>query len=158
MDIRIRPATEDDYEAINLVFTEELAHHSALLPERFQLTDPVMPRQWLMNLLAQPRKTLLVAKVEGQVVGLILLVESVSQDDPIYRPRRYLYVDELAVLAEFRRQGIGQLLMEAAEELAADQGIPTIELNVWEANPRALAFYERLGYRTIRRRLARDLP
>jgi ribosomal protein S18 acetylase RimI-like enzyme len=156
MDIKIRPTIESDYEGVNLVFTGELAHHVALLPERFQMADPVMPRQWFHDVLADPHKTLQVAVVDGRIVGLILLIESFAVDDAIYRPRRYLEVDELAVLEQFRRQGIGRLLMENAEQIAAERDIPTVELHVWEANDSARAFYQSLGYRTIRRRLARN--
>lgn len=157
MHIQIRSAAEADYEQVDQLFASELAHHAALLPHRFQLADPVMPRQWFLDVLADPNKTLFVALNESAIAGLILLVESFSQDDPIYRPRHYLYVDELAVQPQYRRQGIGRRLMDSAEELAADRNIPTIELNVWQANTQALTFYERLGYHTIRRRLARDL-
>jgi ribosomal protein S18 acetylase RimI-like enzyme len=158
MVIRIRTAVEADYEDVNKVFSGELAHHVALLPERFQQADPVMPRDWYRDVLAAANKTLFVAEADGNVAGLVLLVESVSQDDPIYRPRHYLYVDELAVLAEYRRQGIGRRLMTAAENLAVERGISTIELNVWENNALARSFYEGLGYHTIRRRLSRHLP
>lgn len=158
MDVLIRPATETDYDQVNLVFADELAHHVALLPDRFQLADPVMPRHWFHDVLANPTKMLHVAAVNGRLVGLILLIESVALDDPIYQPRRYLEVDELAVLADYRGQGIGRRLMETAEHIATSRGIPTVELHVWEANSLARDFYERLGYRTIRRRLARDLP
>ena len=157
MEPQIRTAAETDYENVNRLFTGQLAHHVALLPDRFQSADPVISRQWLREVLADSNKTLYVAEVTGIIAGLILLVESASLDDPIYRPRRYLYVDELAVLAEYRRQDIGRRLMAAAENLAAERGISTIELNVWEANTQAMTFYDRLGYRTIRRRLSRDL-
>ena len=157
MELLIRPATEDDYEGVNAVFADELAHHVALLPERFQLADPVMPRDWFLEVLANPNKMLIVAEVDGRVAGQILIIDSVSVDDPIHRPRRYLEIDELAVLAEYRRQGIGRRLMQAAEQFAADRGIPTVELSVWEANSQAFSFYQSLDYRTVRRRLARDL-
>lgn len=158
MNVKIRPAAAEDYEAVNRIFVSELAHHVSLLPHRFQLAEPVMSRQWFEDVLTQPDKTLNVALIDGSVVGLILLIESVSLDDPIYRPRRYLEVDELAVLPDYRGQSIGRRLMEVAEQMAADRGIPTVELHVWEANGQARAFYDSLGYRTIRRRLARDLP
>ena len=157
MDVRIRPAAAADYDAVNRVFTSELAHHVSLLPDRFQMIDPVMSRRWYDDVLAQPNKLLQLAQVDGSVAGLALLVDMVSLDDPIHRPRRYLEVDELAVLPEYRRLGIGRRLMEEAERIAAARGIPTVELHVWEVNDQARAFYDRLGYRTIRRRLARDL-
>ena len=158
MELLIRPATEDDYEGVNAVFADELAHHVALLPDRFQPVDPVMPHSWFLDVLAHPNKMLIVAEADGRPVGQILIIDSVSMDDPIYRPRRYLAVDELAVLTEYRRQGIGQRLMAAAEKWAAERGITRIELNVWQANEQAIAFYDRLGYRTIRRTMVRDLP
>jgi ribosomal protein S18 acetylase RimI-like enzyme len=158
MNVQIRPAAAEDYDAVTRVFTSELAHHAALLPDRFQMIDLVMSRQWFEDMLAQANKTLQLALVDGSIAGLILLIELVSLDDPIYRPRRFLEVDELAVLPEYRRQGIGRRLMETAEQIAAARGISTVELHVWEANDQARAFYDHLGYRTIRRRLARDLP
>ncbi|MGD2078394.1 MAG: GNAT family N-acetyltransferase [Chloroflexota bacterium] len=158
MEITIRAATETDYAAVNLVFADELAHHVALLPERFQMADPIMSRRWFRDVLNEANKTLQLAVVDGRVVGLVLLIESVSSDDPIHRPRRFLYVDEISVAAEFRGQGIGRRLMQAAEQIAASRAIPTVELNVWEANARAISFYERLGYRTVQRRMVRDLP
>jgi ribosomal protein S18 acetylase RimI-like enzyme len=157
MDIQIRPAISEDYAAVNLVFASELAYHVDLLPDRFQMVEPVMSRPWFDALLAQPDATLQVAVVSGAVVGVILLIESVSVDAAFQRPRRYLEVDELAVLPQYRRQGIGRRLMETVEQIAAARGIDTIELHVWEANSQALAFYDSLGYSTIRRRLARDL-
>ncbi|MGD8858308.1 MAG: GNAT family N-acetyltransferase [Chloroflexota bacterium] len=157
MDIQIRPAAAADYDAVNRVFVSELAHHVALLPDRFQMAEPVMRRQWIHDVLAAPEKILLLALVDGAVVGLVLLIDSVSLDDVIYRPRRYLEVDELAILPEYRSRGIGRRLMEEAERFAAARGIPTVELHVWEVNEQARAFYDRLGYRTIRRRLARTI-
>jgi ribosomal protein S18 acetylase RimI-like enzyme len=157
MNVEIRPATAVDYDNVNRIFTSELAHHVALLPDRFQMVEPVMSRQWFADLLAQSNKMLQLALVDDLVVGLILLIESVSQDDAIYRPRRYLEVDELAVLPDYRRLGIGRRLMQAAEEIAAQRGIPAVELHVWEDNQLARAFYDRLGYRTIRRRLIRHI-
>ena len=119
--------------------------------------NEALSRDWFLEVLANPNKMLFVAEAGGRVAGQILVIDSVSMDDPIYRPRRYLEVDELAVLTPYRRQGVGQRLMRAAEQFAAERGITTIELNVWEGNLQALSFYERLGYRTIRRRMARDL-
>jgi ribosomal protein S18 acetylase RimI-like enzyme len=76
---------------------------------------------------------------------------------PVLVPRRFAIVDSLAVRAAFRRRGVGQKLMAAVEEWAADRGVSDIELNVFEFNGAAIAFYERLGYATRSRRMARTL-
>ena len=75
MNIEIRTAAEPDYEDVNRVFTGELTHHVTLLPDRFQLADPVMPRDWFRELLTNANKTLYVAEVTDVIAGLILLVE-----------------------------------------------------------------------------------
>ena len=47
--------------------------------------------------------------------------------------------------------------MEEAEQWAREREIEEIELNVWERNLGAIAFYERLGYTTVQRRMKRNL-
>lgn len=57
------------------------------------------------------------------------------------------HVADLAVAEEARRIGVGSALMEAAEAWARQRGFGVLSLDVWSTNERALAFYERLGYR-----------
>jgi ribosomal protein S18 acetylase RimI-like enzyme len=47
--------------------------------------------------------------------------------------------------------------MEEAERRARVKGATAIELNVWEFNVGALAFYDRLGYKTRNRRMDKTL-
>jgi predicted GNAT family N-acyltransferase len=53
-------------------------------------------------------------------------------------------VGRLAVLARWRRQGIGQRLMERCHEIAMAHGLESVWCN---AQVGALPFYESLGYR-----------
>jgi ribosomal protein S18 acetylase RimI-like enzyme len=72
------------------------------------------------------------------------------KDDPIYRPRRFAYIDELSVAKRYRGQGLGRALMDAAHKFVLSQGIDEVELDVWERNAGAIAFYEKLGYAKLR--------
>ena len=45
----------------------------------------------------------------------------------------------------------GVLVILAVGAWALARGVKEIELNVWEVNPDAIAFYERMGYQSIRR-------
>jgi ribosomal protein S18 acetylase RimI-like enzyme len=155
LDITIERATASDFEQVGRVFAEENRFHAGLLPDRFRVAEPIMTPEWFETVLANPVQTLLVARAAGKVVGVLLLQEMASPDDEIYRPRRYLYVDELMVAGTRRGHGIGRRLMEAAEGWARELGIEEIELNVWERNVGAIAFYEHLGYTTVRRRMVR---
>jgi hypothetical protein len=51
------------------------------------------------------------------------------------------------VLEPFQNRGVGVRLMRALDEAAASLGHCELELSVEQDNPRARAFYERLGWR-----------
>ncbi|WP_405606588.1 GNAT family N-acetyltransferase [Streptomyces sp. NBC_00076] len=53
---------------------------------------------------------------------------------------------QLAVLPALQSCGLGTLLVRAAEQRIRHRGLRRAELAVEEANPRARALYERLGY------------
>lgn len=57
------------------------------------------------------------------------------------------HVADLAVAEEARRMGVGRSLMDAGEAWARERGFRVLSLDVWSTNERALAFYQRLGYR-----------
>ncbi len=67
------------------------------------------------------------------------------------KERDFLDVDEFCVDKEFRRQGIASELMSFIKTYAREQGFHRIELNMWEFNQGALAFYEAAGFETYRR-------
>lgn len=62
-------------------------------------------------------------------------------------------IDDLIVRKVFRRFGVGRALVERAHRWALDKQVNQGELNVWEFNQTAIAFYEKLGYRTASRRM-----
>ena len=67
----------------------------------------------------------------------------------------------LAVAPAFRRQGIGRLLMRAAEARLLADGCPKVNLQIRTSNADAAAFYEALGYAlddvvSLGRRLVHD--
>ena len=62
-------------------------------------------------------------------------------------------VDELAVAASRRNQGIGRRLMELAETHYRDEKATGMLLTVVEGNGPAVHLYESLGYKTIQHRL-----
>ncbi len=64
-----------------------------------------------------------------------------------YAPQAgYLYVGRLAVVPEYRRRGIGDLLLQAAERRAAEFGLSHVRLGVRLALGTLRAYYEARGY------------
>ncbi|MES2472248.1 MAG: GNAT family acetyltransferase [Pseudomonadota bacterium] len=63
--------------------------------------------------------------------------------------RGWLYY--VAVAPVLRRQGIGRMLVEAAEAWLKERGVPKAHLMVRETNHQVAAFYERIGYEPMPR-------
>ena len=56
------------------------------------------------------------------------------------------WMEDLYVRESDRGAGLGSALAEAAVELARERGCARVELDVNEANPPAVALYEKLGF------------
>lgn len=57
-------------------------------------------------------------------------------------------IDSIAVLPEYRRRGIGRLLLEEAEQEAKSDGAESVFLEVRAGNTPALSLYSSMGYRS----------
>jgi ribosomal protein S18 acetylase RimI-like enzyme len=63
---------------------------------------------------------------------------------------RHLYLSNLAVPAEYRRQGVARQLLATCDRIAAEWGIPDLYLHVLENNYPARQLYFKAGYRLHR--------
>ena len=60
-----------------------------------------------------------------------------------------LYFDSLAVLPEYRRQGIARKLLRATKEKADQMGLPCLGLLVDKGNPAGESLYASVGFRYV---------
>jgi len=158
MEIVIRRAAANDYDALCAIIDEVDSLHRDQMPHIFQKPPgPVRDREYILGLLADQDVGLFVAEVKGQVAGFVHVLVRDTPPWPVLVPRRRAFVDSLAVGREFRRRGVGRALMDQAHEWAIAKGAVDIELNVFEFNQPALAFYRALGYETSTRRMVRTL-
>ena len=126
-------------------FAEMMGH-----PEVFSnllqmpLPNPELWRQRLEQINAPDRTDLqLVAEHEGEIVGGLGL-----HPMPQLR-RRHCAMLGISVVPAAQRQGIGAALMQAGCDYADGWAqILRIELTVFTDNTRAIALYERFGFRT----------
>jgi ribosomal protein S18 acetylase RimI-like enzyme len=84
-----------------------------------------------------PRKRFILAKKENTVVGSIMA---------ILDPQGYLYVAELYVHPDFRRQKIGLSLVTEAIEWGRYRDATKCWLHVEKDNTKGIALYEKLGF------------
>ena len=94
-----------------------------------------------------PDVTYLVAEAAARIVGFTKLVVG-SREDGIEAAwpaeLNQLYVD-----SDQHGRGVGRALLAACVERARQAGCDVLWLGVWERNPNAIGFYERLGFRQV---------
>ena len=93
----------------------------------------------LARILMNRRLTTLVARDNEEMIGYVSVVFAKFKK---LKGNSYLTI---SVRASHRGQGVGTLLMQAAEELAKERGVRRMELEVFSQNP-AVNLYKRLGY------------
>jgi ribosomal protein S18 acetylase RimI-like enzyme len=102
-----------------------------------------LSRRSFRHFLAVPHAALIVAEESGKLAGYALVLCS---------PRsRIARLYSIAVAPHIGRRGVGPLLLAAAEKAASRRRRRTMRLEVHEHNTRAIARYEKSGYRLFGR-------
>lgn len=129
MPVIIRTARDTDAEAV-LTLAKSFA-------TSFIVDDQAFSRAFA-GLLTSPDAHAAVAEVDRQLVGYVLGFDHHA----FFANGRVAWVEEIMVGERWRRQGIGQLLMQEFERWAAARGNRLVGL----ATRRAAPFYKALGY------------
>jgi len=108
------------------------------------------------NLIRETSAATLVAEVDGNPVGFVLLMTegllyaSLNYKWLSQRYDRFAYVDRVAVDATQRSGGIGAALYTAAyEKFAGEREVLLAEVNLAPPNPGSLRFHKRQGFREV---------
>jgi ribosomal protein S18 acetylase RimI-like enzyme len=144
--IKIRPATIDDFENILILNSQVMAakydyDEDAVIDFEFTVDG----KKYFHEALINPQGCFLVATSDNKLVGYVN-----GAPMPIsYRKSKYFELQNLGVIPEDKRQGVGKKLMTAITDWAKTQGFQKIYLNCYANNTEALAFYRQLGYQDI---------
>jgi GNAT superfamily N-acetyltransferase len=124
----------------------ELLQQMSLEAPREDLGQPLpsVYREAFEVVSADPNQTLLVAELDGQVVGTACLIVVTNLS---YRGRPYAIVENVVVDESARGQGWGEQLMQRAIELAREAGCYKVGLTSNMTRVDAHRFYERLGFK-----------
>ena len=152
----IRFAEERDLERVNELRKQVNDLHVAGKPEIFKPGFGAELRDHLFTVFNDPNQRIAVAEAGGNLCGFAVLNHIVRPENPFMKVRDYLDIDEFCVDERCRRQGVASALVRFAEAYARENGFSRIELNMWEFNRDALAFYEAAGFRTYRRYMEAD--
>ena len=133
-------AREEDVSAIYLMLRESAiaqGGENKLCADPFNLCEDGFGRE--------PRFQCLLAEVDGKTVGVILYFFVYST----WTSRKSLYIEDLYVAPQSRRQGIGRALMSEVARSAIETGCRYMQWTALHTNSSALRFYESIGARTL---------
>jgi ribosomal protein S18 acetylase RimI-like enzyme len=122
-------------------------------PDVFRPFDPDAVRESLRIFFQDAAVTTLLAVADGRAVGYAVVRLHEKQGHAYALPRTYAELDQIAVDPEWRGQGIGRALIDAAIAWAREKECPSIELSVWEFNQIAQKAFTSRGFTPYLRKM-----
>lgn len=117
--------------------------HCAEMPEFDQMTE-----QCFFDEFNQPTRKYFVATQNEKAIGYIGVFDTIDDYNII----------GIAVDKNFQRQGVGSLLIKKIIEIAKQNKVSTLSLEVDEKNEKAINFYKKMGFTVtnIRKKYYKD--
>jgi GNAT superfamily N-acetyltransferase len=160
----IRLAEDPDLDTLCDLYYEFHEFHAQHLPNYLRTLDYSSAKEReklrykIKDSIQGNDSTILVGDCSGRIIGFAELY--LKRPDPTNHavvPKQYVHLQSLSVTEDFRREGVGNQLLQAAEAWARHRGAVELRLDIWEFSAGPLGFYEKSGYHTFRRTLAKNL-
>ena len=144
MNILIRNAKPEDYEAVESIMRQVHRMHVDWRPDIYKYNEPVLPQEMYAQALKD--ETFFVAKYNEVVAG-ILFIQYQRIENPNLLTRNIIFVDSMAVDENYRGRGIGHAFFDFLKKLKLQKGCDGIELQVKALNKAAYKMYTDYGFR-----------
>lgn len=143
-EIKVRPATRADLEAIGDLWVELISFH-AEVDARFAIPPNGRKHymRYVMDCISDKSFCVLVAGVDGVIVGYVL--GYVANNLPFFANLRYAFLSDISVSTANRRHGVGKQLVAGILQWFAGRGLHTVQLNAAYHNPISQAFWRKQG-------------
>lgn len=160
--ITVRLATMDDADVIARQTATVQQLHADALPDVFKPpSDELFPPAKLAALVHDPSSIVAVAELDGKIVGHIYGAVVSRAESAFHVPGSHLYIHQIGVDEEGRRQGVGTALVAFVMDTARAMGVTAVHVDHWAFNTRAARFFEACGFRPMKivmRQTLKDEP
>jgi ribosomal protein S18 acetylase RimI-like enzyme len=147
--MNLRLAMHNDIEAISSLYTEFYKYNAEQQPDYYVAAEE--DGNYPQSVIDSNSGDILVAEVDGCIVGFIHIEEESTPPYPSVAPHRFACIVDLIVTQSSRRNGIGQLLLEDAKRWAKSRELEYLELTVLENNEIGRSFYEHKHFLRVSR-------
>lgn len=154
----IRQANPSDSLLLSTLCFDVQRLHAEYHPDIFKLPpNEDFAKDFFDEILVDQATRIFIAEDNGQVLGYVLCKLMERQESPFTYALRYLMIDQISVHPTARGQGIGAALIQQAKEFAKELGVKKIQLDSWDFNVRAHAFFEKQAFQKFMVRFWRAL-
>ena len=147
----IRQANKNDITQMVPLLDEVSKLHIEKRPDVFKTRAYEEIKSNLEEMIQDESNIILIAEDKQIVVGVIICKIREINNHTNLKNTKVLWINEICVKQEYRRNGIGHSLIEKAKEIAKANNCLRLELNCWELNEGAMKFYENQGLTTQKR-------
>jgi len=157
LGVAVRPARADDEAVLGRLGALLVALHHDFDPQRFIAATPRTERgygSFLVSQIGEPSIVLLVAELEGAVVGYTYAGVEGMDYMSLRGPAGVLY--DIVVDPAQRGHGVGRVLLDATLEALESRGAPRVVLSTAERNETAQRLFARAGFRRTMIEMTRE--
>lgn len=155
-NVIVRYAKGEELESVNNIRKQVNEVHVKGCPDIFREDGWQFIEPFVYTRFDEETSGIIVAAIEDEIVGFAV-VQYIERPESAYnKERKYFHIEEFGVDEKHRRKGIATAMIDFIKEDAKNRGFKRIELDMWEFNDGALAFYESAGLKTYRRYMESD--
>ncbi|MBR3035989.1 MAG: GNAT family N-acetyltransferase [Lachnospiraceae bacterium] len=145
MDSQVRFAEEKDIPAIMELLRQVNRVHYEGRPDLFRPSTKYTEEE-LQAILQDPETPVFVCEdQEGRILGHGFCMLQRPENTRLLTDILTLYIDDICVDEKARGRHVGKAIYEHILAYARERGCYNVTLNVWNCNPGAMKFYEKLG-------------
>lgn len=145
MSDMVRRAEERDIPAIMELLKQVNRVHYEGRPDLFKLATKYTEDELRAILSCDDTPVFVCADEDGRVLGHGFCVMQRPENTRLLTDILTLYIDDICVDEAARGRQVGRKIYEHILAYARERGCYNVTLNVWNCNPGAMRFYEKLG-------------
>ncbi len=140
----IRLIEKNDYADLQKLFSQLYEVHYQNRPDSFNDAHPIT-KEYFQEILTSECKHCYVYQDKDKIIGAILIKEYETDDYVTLKKRKIYEVYDIVVDSKFRNKGIGKKLFAFVTNLAKQNDISSVVVEVFTFNKDAILFYESIG-------------
>lgn len=150
-NITVRFANYSELERINELRKQVNDIHVSGRPDIFRPGFNIQLQSRIFEVFDSDGSDVIAAFVGDVLCGFAVVQYLTKPLSPYNLQRRIYQVEEFGVDERYRRMGAASAMVTFMKNDAVNRGYDRIELDMWEFNDAARAFYESVGFVTYRR-------